>query len=219
MYVKLVQKFIFISCFLFVFFSCKKNNEIEISKSSQDLKKIFTEFKDTNLINSEISRALKDSTILFVNSEMNDGENVIVTAISVNKDKNFEYGIKFSVLKISDNILIPEYISDTLDGIRDFSSYGEVYIPGVNKKYLFYDSRSAFIGSNGGEVYVYLFDPVNKEIFSLQTIDQPNEKLNVFSKNLIGNDKVILRDWLMKRVAESFSDTNFRNYETIFMKN
>lgn len=189
--VRLALLFLFISSFVFV--SCKKNETKPVIPSNINSLKISTinpyAFSDSVLSKKTLLVYVDDSSYSFN---------------GIFEDEN--YGIAFFVLKPLDSANVVKYQSELLDGISEGAEIDTLTLFS-SKKFIYYSSGSAFIGSRNLEVYQYLFDPENKEIFkSYTTLLEDGSVLQIYSQNLKDKSKVELIHFFRNQIESKYID-------------
>lgn len=213
---KLALKYLFISFLIICSFQCKKSSDNDNNKPNNNLLEMFNNFRDTSLIYLKLSEILKDNVFFADYDNYSNADSKLIIALSTKKQKIAEYGLKFSVLTIDSNNLVIKTQTDYFDGIKDMSEYGKTEIPGITKRFIYFDSKNSFIGSGGGEVYIYLFEPNSGEVFSLTTYFEKNQEMNEFSQNLQKQEYSALKDWMLNRVINSLSDANPQHFKSVY---
>jgi hypothetical protein len=76
------------------------------------------------------------------------------------------WGIKFYLLKLNkNNELEKEYESDLLEGSFRDAMIQKIKFPDFENELLYYNSQDYFLGSGGGEVFSYIVNFEDKEIY------------------------------------------------------
>lgn len=189
--VRLVLLLLFIS--LFLLDSCKKEESAPrtpLNINSVKIKLINPySYADSILMKKILFVYRDDSTKSFPGMYENEG-----------------YGIGFFVLKPLDTINVISYMSEALDGISDGSEIDTITF-NSNKKFLYYNSGSAFIGSKNLEVYQYLFEPTTRELFKSYTaLSEDGSVSQIYSKNLMDKSKKDLVKFLQNQIETKFID-------------
>lgn len=113
------------------------------------------------------------------------------------------YGIGFFVLKPLDTSNVIAYKSELLDGIGDGSEVDTITF--LNKKLLYYNSGSAFIGSRNLEIYQYCFEPLTKELFKSYTaLSEDGSVIQTYSQNLKDKTKEEILDFFRNQIQSKY---------------
>jgi hypothetical protein len=99
-------------------------------------------------------------------------------------DENINWGLKFVLLEELDGKLKINFQSKIIPGSHKESFLDKIKFPSFDYELLYYNSQGYFVGSGGGEVYAYIVDFENKEIYSAHLIAETNRPVSLFiSKN------------------------------------
>jgi len=121
------------------------------------------------------------------------------TEISTKK----ESGIKFSLLKPDKDKLIISYQSRLLKGSFTKSAQRIVRPKGFTYDMIYYSSLNYFMGAKFGEIFTYLIDFKNKEIYYSHLFTTDGNSFSIFlSENI--KDKSI-KDYLLTPFQKDFS--------------
>ncbi|MEJ5305767.1 MAG: hypothetical protein WHV63_07450 [Ignavibacteria bacterium] len=116
------------------------------------------------------------------------------------------YGVGFFILNPFDSINTITFKSQVLDGILEGSEVDTIKLEG-NKKLLYYNSGSAFIGSSNLEIYQYLFSPEERVIYSSYTSLVENGIVEMtYSQNLKDKSKSYIVDFFKNQIQKNFID-------------
>lgn len=187
-FVKLALLFTFISTLFII--SCKTKTEQPeqpMGLDSLNIKKInpYT-YADSVLMKKILLVYLDDTTYSFN---------------GIFEDES--YGIGFFVLKPLDTSNVIAYKSELLDGIGDGSEVDTITF--LNKKLLYYNSGSAFIGSRNLEIYQYCFEPLTKELFKSYTaLSEDGSVIQTYSQNLKDKTKEEILDFFRNQIQSKY---------------
>lgn len=99
-------------------------------------------------------------------------------------DENINWGLKFVLLEELDGKLKINFQSKIIPGSHKESFLDKIKFPSFDYELLYYNSQGYFVGSGGGEVYAYIVDFENKEIYSAHLIAETDSPVSLFvSKN------------------------------------
>lgn len=86
-------------------------------------------------------------------------------AVMLETDENIDWGIKFVLLEEKDSNLEINYESKILSGSHKESFIDKIKFPSFDHELLYYNSKGYFMGTGGGEVFSYIVNFKNKEIY------------------------------------------------------
>lgn len=90
------------------------------------------------------------------------------------------WGIQFDLFNREKDTLIKIYESPLLEGSFQGCSIAPITLPGYKYDLLFYNSSDFFLGSGGGEVFVYLIDFQIKEVYYAHLIVMPDMPVSLY---------------------------------------
>jgi len=110
-------------------------------------------------------------------------------AAVIETDENIDWGIKFVLLELQKGRLETIYQSRILPGSHRESFLDKIKFPSFVYELLYYNSQAYFIGSGGGEIYSYIVDFGNKEIYYAHLINEARKPISLFiSANTTNKD-------------------------------
>jgi hypothetical protein len=196
MHVPSGQRLLFISLLIVAFFGCKTEKEDPIKLiSGGELESKFEKLEGRVLLD-EASLLLGEDVFYASLDYYTESSEKSLAVISTEVKSKTTYGVKFALIEFKDDIAELKFSTDFLDGIKETSDFGLKEISEINKTFLFYNSGSSFIGSAGGELFLYLFEIKKGELFTFYFIEEYN-KINIeLSENLKSEQSILIRDWL-----------------------
>lgn len=173
------NKLVLFVLFLLFFFACgeKKQNDIKPIISFSDSASVFNEAK--NLFGDKLK------TLLIGNFD-EDTLKEAVAGIEI-IDNNI-WGIKFALLKIEGNTLVIKSETDLLDGSFKEALVKKIKFAGFNHELVYYSSQDYFWGSGGGEVFSYIINFSNTEVFYAHLFSQTSRQVELYLSENIKND-------------------------------
>ncbi len=118
--------------------------------------------------------------------------------------QNVDYGIGFFILAPLDTVNEVSFLSPVLDGIAEDSEIDTILL-NSNKKFIYYNSGNAFIGSRNLEVYQYLFSPIEKKLYSsYSSLQEDGSVIFKFSKNLKDKAMNSIRSFFIDQIGTKF---------------
>ena len=110
-------------------------------------------------------------------------------AAVIETDENVDWGIKFVLLEEKKGKLETIYQSRVLPGSHRESFLDKIKFPSFGYELLYYNSQAYFVGSGGGEIYSYIIDFGNKEIYYAHLINEARKPISLFiSANAANKD-------------------------------
>lgn len=110
-------------------------------------------------------------------------------AAVIETDENVDWGIKFVLLEEVKEKLENKFQSRILSGSHKESFLDKIKFPSFEYELLYYNSQGYFMGTGGGEVYAYIVDFGNKEIYYAHLINEARKPISLFiSANTANKD-------------------------------
>lgn len=101
-------------------------------------------------------------------------------AVGVEVENNEVWGIKFALLQVVNQYLTVQYESELLDGSFKESFVDKIKISSFDNELIYYNSQSYFMGSGGGEIFSYIVNFNDKQIYYAHLVLEPNEVASLF---------------------------------------
>lgn len=173
--------------------SCKKNDE----KIEENNPKMVS--MDSAAIHNEIKKLLNDKQKFIIKGNYDeDSANEFASGIEVNEGD--KWGIKFLLFKVEENQLRKIYESKLLDGSFTSSIVKKMKFKDSRYDLIYYNSQDYFLGSGGGEVFSYVLDLSQNEVYYAHLFSEYHKDPELYlSKNMINSEQ------------RNFFITNFRN--------
>ncbi|HCY75749.1 MAG TPA: hypothetical protein DHV28_07490 [Ignavibacteriales bacterium] len=173
-------KILFIPFVLFSIISCSEKREqippLDFENKTQLLDVIKNHFN-------------KDAQIALGGMFDETGKQFIAVGWEVNNSD--EWGIKFAFLEKSGNEFKPEYETDLLDGSFKESLVDKIKFSSVDYDLVYYNSQGYFMGSGGGEVYSYIIDFENKQVYYAHLVVESENSTSLFISDNTKNKELI----------------------------
>lgn len=169
---------LFVSLILF-FLSCgeKKQNDNKPIISFSDSASVFNEAK--NIFGDKLK------TLLIGNFD----EDTLKEAVAgIEIIENNIWGIKFALLKIENNTLVSKFETDLLDGSFKEALVKKIKFAGFDHELVYYSSGDYFWGSGGGEVFSYIINFSNTEVYYAHLFSQARKQVELYLSENIKND-------------------------------
>lgn len=91
------------------------------------------------------------------------GKEFIAYGVEINNSD--EWGIKFAFLEKSENDFIELFQTELLNGSFKESMIDKIKLSSFDYELVYYSSQGYFMGSGGGEVFSYIIDFENKQVY------------------------------------------------------
>lgn len=111
------------------------------------------------------------------------------------------FGIKFYYLKTRDDKPVVDYETNLLDGSFEKSAVRKIKLVNKNYELLYYDSQDNFIGSGGGEVFSYIIDVPQHQLFYAHFFTVPEKPTSLY---LSQNTTPEVRDFFLKMFQKDY---------------
>lgn len=137
----------------------------------------------------EIVKKYIDKDILVATGGMFDESGKQFIAVGYEINNSDEWGIKFSFLEKNGEEFVTKYKTDLLEGSFKESFFSKIKIPSFDYELVYYNSQSYYLGSGGGEIFSYIIDLENKQVYYAHLVVQSESSTDLFiSDNTTNND-------------------------------
>ena len=113
------------------------------------------------------------------------------TAAGYEINNSDEWGIKFEFLEKSGNKFNSKYETDLLDGSFKESFVDKIQFSSIDYDLVYYNSQGYFMGSGGGEVFSYIVDFENKQVYYAHLVVEPGSSTSLFISENTQNKELI----------------------------
>lgn len=120
----------------------------------------------------------KDIQVAFAGLFEETGKQFIAAGWEVSNSN--EWGIKFSFLEKTGNKFISKYETELLAGSFKESFVDKIKFSSIDYDLVYYNSQSYFLGSGGGEVFSYIIDFENKQVYYGHLIVESESSTSLF---------------------------------------
>jgi hypothetical protein len=120
----------------------------------------------------------KDIQVAFAGLFEETGKQFIAAGWEVSNSN--EWGIKFSFLEKTGNKFISKYETELLAGSFKESFVDKIKFSSFDYDLVYYNSQSYFLGSGGGEVFSYIIDFENKQVYYAHLIVESESSTSLF---------------------------------------
>ncbi|HPI38023.1 MAG TPA: hypothetical protein PK397_08785 [Ignavibacteriaceae bacterium] len=118
-----------------------------------------------------------------------DVDSVRKVAVGIEVLNDEEWGIRFAFYKEYKDTLLLVYKTELLDGSMNESEFKAVKID-KDYNYLYYNSKSYFLGSGGGEIMAYLVDLPDRQVYYSHLFMIPNKPVSLYLSKNIKQDSI-----------------------------
>ncbi|MFO7524756.1 MAG: hypothetical protein R6W68_04840 [Ignavibacteriaceae bacterium] len=101
-------------------------------------------------------------------------------AVMLETDENIDWGIKFVLLEEKSGNLEINHESKILSGSHKESFIDKIKFPSFDHELLYYNSKGYFMGTGGGEVFSYIVNFNDKEIYYAHLIVNARNPVSLF---------------------------------------
>ncbi len=140
---------------IFVFVSCDKGYEPPPHNLFEDEKQVLKAARET------ISERVSFST-----SGYFETDTVKSIIAGIEESSNNQFGIKFSLLSWKEGEFVNQFTTGLLDGSFDKCIVDKIKFSGFPNELIYYNSKSYFMGSSGGEVFLHVIDFNKRKTYS-----------------------------------------------------
>lgn len=155
---------------LILFFNCSEKKEKQIPKFN---------FEDKNQILEIVKNHFdKDISLVFIGNFNYDNSFSVVACAE--KMDSVNWGIKFYHLLQTKNQIDCKYETDILTGSLKESMIDKIKVADKPYELLYYNSMNFFMGTGGGEIYSYIIDFENKELFYAHFVNDVDYPASLF---------------------------------------
>ena len=120
----------------------------------------------------------KETQVAFGGLFDETGKQYIAAGYEINNSD--EWGIKFEFLEKSGNKFNSKYETDLLDGSFKESFVDKIQFSSIDYDLVYYNSQGYFMGSGGGEVFSYIVDFENKQVYYAHLVVEPGSSTSLF---------------------------------------
>ena len=152
-------KYPFIVVLISLTVSCNKGYEPPPHNLFEDQKQVMQVAKET-----------VSERVTFAASGYFESDSVKSICAGVEETSNNQFGIKFSLVSWKDGEFVHQYTSGLLDGSFDGCIVDKIKFSDIPNELIYYNSKSYFMGSGGGEVFLHVIDLNKRKVYSAHLI-------------------------------------------------
>ena len=117
------------------------------------------------------------------------GKQFIVTGREINNSD--DWGIKFTFIEKSGNEFVVKYETDLLEGSFKECFIDKIKFASIDYDLVYFNSQSYFLGSGGGEVFSYIIDLENKQVYYAHLVIESETSTSLFISDNTKNKELI----------------------------
>lgn len=152
------------------------------------------DFEDKSQILDAVKKYYNSETQIALGGLFDEtGKQFIAAGMEINNSE--EWGIKFTFLEKSGNEFIPKYETELLDGSFKECFVDKIKFSSIDYDLIYYNSQGYFMGSSGGEIFSYIVDFENRQVYYAHLAVEAGSSISLFiSEN---TQKKELKDFFM----------------------
>ena len=118
----------------------------------------------------EVARETVGERVSFSASGYFESDSVKSICAGVEETSNNQFGIKFSLVSWKEGEFVHQYTSGLLEGSFDGCIVDKIKFSEIPNELIYYNSKSYFMGSGGGEVFLHVVDLNKRKVYSAHLI-------------------------------------------------
>lgn len=131
----------------------------------------------------------KDVDIAFGGMFDETGKQFIVTGSEINNSD--DWGIKFTFIEKSGNEFVVKYETDLLEGSFKECLVDKIKFASIDYDLVYFNSQGYFLGSGGGEVFSYIIDLENKQVYYAHLVIDSETSTSLFISDNTKNKELV----------------------------
>ncbi len=131
----------------------------------------------------------KDVEIAFGGMFDETGKQLIAIGREINNSQ--DWGIKFTFIEKSGNEFETMYETELLDGSFKECFVDKIKFASINYDLVYFNSQGYFLGSGGGEVFSYIIDLENKQVYYAHLVFESEISISLFISDNTVNKELI----------------------------
>ena len=148
-------KYLLFAILIFITVSCDKGFEPPPHNLFEDQRQVL-----------EVARETVGERVTFAASGYFETDSVKSICAGVEETSNNQFGIKFSLVSWKEGEFVNLYTSGLLDGSFDGCIVDKIKFSEIPNELIYYNSKSYFMGSGGGEVFLHVVDLNKRKVYS-----------------------------------------------------
>ena len=131
----------------------------------------------------------KDVDIAFGGMFDETGKQFIVTGREINNSD--DWGIKFAFIEKSGDEFDLKYETDLLEGSFKECFVDKIKFASIDYDLVYFNSQGYFLGSGGGEVFSYIIDLENKQVYYAHLVIESETSTSLFISDNTKNKELL----------------------------
>jgi hypothetical protein len=131
----------------------------------------------------------KDVNFAFGGMFDETGKQFIVTGREINNSD--DWGIKFTFIDKSGNEFVVKYETDLLEGSFKECFVDKIKFASIDYDLVYFNSQGYFLGSGGGEVFSYIIDLENKQVYYAHLVIESETSTSLFISDNTKNKELV----------------------------
>ena len=112
-------------------------------------------------------------------------------AVGTEISSSDEWGIRFMFIEKAGNEFVVNYETELLDGSFKECFVDKIKFASIDYDLVYFNSQSYFLGSGGGEVFSYIFDLENKQVYYAHLVFESGISTSLFISDNTVNKELI----------------------------
>ncbi len=168
---------IFLITFLIFLSSCGKKEEKPV------------DLKDPKAVQKIVDEVLPKEAKFSTSGNFNSDKKLSIVAGTETVTKNIQ-GISFILIDKKDDEYKVDFRTHILDGSFEKCLVDKIKLSSLGGEMIYYNSKDYFIGTSGGDIYSYIIDFRNKEVYSAHLVSGKTKRALLYlSENV--TDKLL----------------------------
>jgi hypothetical protein len=138
----------------------------------------------------EVVKKHYNPNAVFATGGIFDDSGKQMIGVGIEVENNEDWGIKFALLQTVDEHLTVKFESELLDGSFKESLIDKIKFSSFGNELLYYNSQSYFMGSGGGEIFSYIVNFNDKEIYYAHLVVEPSNVTSLFISDNTENKEI-----------------------------
>lgn len=143
----------------FTIISCNKGYEPPPHNLFEDQKQVL-----------QVARDIVSERVSFSTSGYFETDSVKSIIAGVEESSNNQFGIKFTLISWRDGEFVNQFTTGLLDGSFAKCIVDKIKFSEIQNELIYYNSKSYFMGSGGGEVFLHVIDFNKRKVYSAHLI-------------------------------------------------
>ena len=143
-------------------------------------------FDDPRAVRNVANKLLEDN-IKFSSSGYFSSDSARSIVAGTELSSADQYGIAFTLIDFVDDELKPVFTTNTLNGSFDKCIVDKMKFSSDKNELVYYNSKDYYLGTGGGDVYLYIINFVNREVYYAHLIVEKSVGVSLYLSDNIDN--------------------------------